>query len=28
VAAVRLTPDGLIDRYLVGRSPAVLFDLG
>ena len=28
VAAVRLTPDGLIDRYIVGRSPAVLFDLG
>jgi hypothetical protein len=27
VAAVRLTPDGLIDRYIVGRSPAVLFDL-
>ena len=28
VAAVRLTPDGLIDRYMVGRSPAVRFDLG
>ena len=28
VAAVRLTPGGLIDRYLVGRSPAVLFELG
>ena len=28
VAAVRLTPDGLIDRYIVGRSPAVLFGLG
>jgi hypothetical protein len=28
VAAVRLTPDGLIDRYIVGRSPAVLFELG
>jgi hypothetical protein len=27
VAAVRLTPDGLIDRYIVGRSPAVLFEL-
>ena len=27
VAAVRLTSDGLIDRYLVGRSPAVLFEL-
>jgi hypothetical protein len=27
VAAVRLTPDGLIDRYIVGRSPAVLFGL-
>jgi hypothetical protein len=28
VAAVRLAPDGLIDRYVVGRSPAVLFELG
>ena len=28
VAAVRLTPDGLIDRYIVGRSPAVPFGLG
>jgi hypothetical protein len=28
VAAVRLTSDGLIDRYIVGRSPAVLFELG
>ena len=28
VAAARLTPDGLIDRYIVGRSPAVLFGLG
>jgi hypothetical protein len=27
VAAVRLDDAGLIDRYLVGRSPAVLFDL-
>jgi len=27
VAAAQLTPDGLIDRYLVGRSPAVLFEL-
>jgi hypothetical protein len=27
VAAVRLAPDGLIDRYIVGRSPAVLFEL-
>ena len=27
VAAVRLDADGLIDRYIVGRSPAVLFDL-
>jgi hypothetical protein len=27
VAAVRLTPEGLIDRYIVGRSPAVLFEL-
>ena len=27
VAAVRLTSDGLIDRYIVGRSPAVLFEL-
>ena len=27
VAAVRLDRDGLIDRYIVGRSPAVLFDL-
>ena len=28
VAALRLTPEGLIDRYIVGRSPAVLFELG
>jgi hypothetical protein len=28
VAAVRLTSDGLIDRYIVGRSPAVRFELG
>jgi ketosteroid isomerase-like protein len=28
VAAVRLADDGRIDRYIVGRSPAVLFDLG
>jgi hypothetical protein len=27
VAAVRLDADGRIDRYIVGRSPAVLFDL-
>jgi hypothetical protein len=27
VAAVRLDDAGLIDRYIVGRSPAVLFDL-
>jgi hypothetical protein len=27
VAAVRLDPDKLISRYIVGRSPAVLFDL-
>ncbi len=27
VAAVRLTPDGLIDRYIVGRSPNALFGL-
>lgn len=27
VAAVRLAADGRIDRYVVGRSPAVLFDL-
>jgi hypothetical protein len=27
VAAVRLDRDGRIDRYIVGRSPAVLFDL-
>jgi hypothetical protein len=27
VAAVRLDAAGLIDRYIVGRSPAVLFDL-
>jgi hypothetical protein len=27
VAAVRLAPDGLVDRYIVGRSPAVLFEL-
>jgi hypothetical protein len=27
VSAVRLAPDGLIDRYIVGRSPAVLFEL-
>jgi ketosteroid isomerase-like protein len=28
VAAVELDADGRISRYLVGRSPAVLFDLG
>jgi hypothetical protein len=28
VAAVRLTPDGRIDRYIVGRSPNALFGLG
>ncbi len=28
VAAVRLAADRRIDRYVVGRSPAVLFDLG
>jgi hypothetical protein len=28
VAAVRLAADGRIDRYIVGRSPAVYFDLG
>ena len=28
VAAVRLDARWLIDRYIVGRSPAVLFDLG
>ena len=27
VAAVRLDEAGLIDRYIVGRSPAVLFEL-
>src|SRR4051812_45360140 len=27
VAAARVNGDGLIDRYVVGRSPAVLFDL-
>jgi hypothetical protein len=27
VAAARLDGAGLIDRYVVGRSPAVLFDL-
>jgi ketosteroid isomerase-like protein len=27
VAAVRLNADGRISRYIVGRSPAVLFDL-
>lgn len=27
VAAVRLDGDGLIDRYIVGRSPTVLFEL-
>ena len=27
VAAARLTPDGLIDRYIVGRSPNALFGL-
>jgi hypothetical protein len=27
VAAVRLDEAGRIDRYIVGRSPAVLFDL-
>jgi hypothetical protein len=27
VAAARLDADGLIDRYIVGRSPAVLFEL-
>jgi hypothetical protein len=27
VAAVRLTPGGLIDRYIVGRSPNALFGL-
>jgi len=27
VAAVRLDDDGLIDRYIVGRSPGVLFEL-
>jgi hypothetical protein len=27
VAAARVNADGLIDRYVVGRSPAVLFDL-
>jgi hypothetical protein len=27
VAAVRLTPEGLIDRYIVGRSPNALFGL-
>jgi hypothetical protein len=28
VAAARLNTDGRIDRYVVGRSPAVLYDLG
>jgi ketosteroid isomerase-like protein len=28
VAAIRLDAGGRISRYLVGRSPAVLFDLG
>jgi hypothetical protein len=27
VAAARVDADGRIDRYIVGRSPAVLFDL-
>jgi hypothetical protein len=27
VAAARLDADGRIDRYIVGRSPAVLFEL-
>src|SRR3954447_8931820 len=27
VAAARVNGDGLIDRYVVGRSPAVLFEL-
>jgi hypothetical protein len=27
VAAIRLDEAGLIDRYIVGRSPAVLFEL-
>jgi hypothetical protein len=27
VAAVRLDAQGLIDRYIVGRSPGVLFEL-
>ena len=27
VAAARVDADGRIDRYMVGRSPAVLFDL-
>jgi ketosteroid isomerase-like protein len=26
VAAVRIDADGRIDRYIVGRSPAVMFD--
>jgi hypothetical protein len=27
VAAIRLDADGRISRYIVGRSPAVLFEL-
>jgi hypothetical protein len=28
VAAIRLDADGRISRYIVGRSPAVAFDIG